>query len=110
MVRRANDDRINLFQVEELSIILELLGLLSNLLRREIKVGLIEIANGDYFGVGVLQKRIQHLVSTVAQSDKAEPHAVVGADGAQLAQGQRGARGGDRFGEMSPGEWVHNDP
>ena len=69
VVRCGDDHRVHVLQVEELSVILKLLGTRADLLRREVEVRLVDVTNGNDLRVALLEEGVQHLIAAVAQTD-----------------------------------------
>ena len=50
----------------------------ANLVRGEIEIGLVKVADGDHLGVLVGEKAVQNLVAAIAEADEADSDSVVG--------------------------------
>jgi hypothetical protein len=115
VVRNGNHDGIDVAAFEQLSVIMELLrtaaAALLDLLRREIQVRLVNVANRHHGRVLVLQKRVKHLVATVAEPNEAQPDLFVSTPHAPRAQrrGRRNSCRGRGPGEIAPSDFVHDD-
>ncbi len=107
VVGGADGHRVEILEVEELPVVLELSGLTARFLGGEVEVGLVQVAKGHDFEVGVLQEGIEHLVAPVAQSNEAHANAIVRAEHAAACDGgaDPGRRG--RAAELPAGEGCH---
>ncbi len=103
----GDDDGVHVLEFEQLAVVLEPLGAGADLLRREVEVGLVDVADGDDLGVGLLEEAVEHLVAAVAQADEAEADAVIGAEDAEGREGRGGADGGEGAGEFPAGDGFH---
>ncbi|MFO0927219.1 MAG: hypothetical protein U0736_09295 [Gemmataceae bacterium] len=107
VVRGDDHHRVEVGPLQQLAVVVVLLGLAADLGGGEVEVRLVDVADRRDLAVLVLQKGVEHLVAAVAQADEADAHAVVGAEHAAGAEGGGGqaARGG--VGELSTAEAAH---
>src|SRR5262249_25121314 len=87
----------------------ELLGFGPNFLGREIEVGLVDVADGHYLAILVLQESVQHLIAPVAQADEPQADAVAGPEDAGRAEGGADSREGGRLGKRAARHLAHGD-
>src|SRR5262249_54858814 len=95
-----DDDRVEVLAVEQLAVVVEHFGTAAGLLRGEVEVGLVNVAQGDDLGVLVREERVEHLVAAIAEADEPEPDAVVGPKDVAGAQGGGRGRGAGGRGKV----------
>jgi hypothetical protein len=78
MVRRTDDDRIKVVDVQQSPVVLELPRVGADLPARKIEIRLIQVADRYHFGVSLLEEAIQHLITSVSEADKTEPDSIIG--------------------------------
>ena len=79
VVGRGDDDRVDVFVVQQLVVVVILFGIGARFLDREIHVVVAQVADGHGLLIAVLEKGVVHLIAAVAQADVAHAHAIVGA-------------------------------
>src|SRR5262245_39681032 len=82
-----------------------------DLFRREIKVRLVDVANRHHVSVVVLQERVEPLVTTVAQPNKAQSYQFVSTQHSPRTKGcaHTNRRYRCRSSEVSPSDSGHDD-
>src|SRR5262245_47156755 len=108
VVRRGDDHCVHVFHLQQLPIVLELSRATADLLRGEIHVRLMNVADGDDLGVFVLEETVQHLVAAIANRDAAETNAVIRSQHTPTAE--RRADGSRRrdFSKVSASQFAHS--
>ena len=94
MVWSRDDDTIEIFSVQKSSIVAELLGLTFNPGGGIFAVRLMNVADRHHFTVAMLQKCAQHLITSIADPDTAEPDAIVRSENTIRTGGRSRCSGG----------------
>jgi hypothetical protein len=79
VVRRSNDDRVDIFLVKEPAKIMMEGGLAANLFLGGYPIGLIHVAQGHDVGIFVDHERVEQLITAVANADEAESNTIIAA-------------------------------
>src|SRR5215813_10971692 len=77
VIGSTDRNRIYFFRFENLSVVFELCGARADLLRCEIHIGLIDVADRRDGTVLVGEKRVEHLVAAVSERDEPNANAVI---------------------------------
>src|SRR5262249_15210489 len=110
VVGRTDNDGIEVLAIEELAVFAELLGFAADLLRGEVEVGLVDVADGGDLAVLVLQEGVEDLIAAVAQPDDPQPEAFIRAEHPAGAEGSGHGSGGAEGGvvEVSASDPGHD--
>ena len=112
MVRRADDDRVHVFAVQDLAVLASALRIFGGAFESFLAVGFVDVAYGDDFDVGDLVEQAHQVLRALpgAQHTDAQPLACAQRScGRETAESQRyTARRGSPFQEISSirGHWI----
>jgi len=108
MIRRADYDRVKVIGLEQGSIVFGFSRCAANLSGREIQIGLVQVAKGNYVGIGMFKEGIEHLIASISQANKTEPHALIRSEDTKAAEGRAAAGNSYGFGELSASPIFHD--
>ncbi len=105
VVRCGDRDGVDIFRVEQLSVVVVFRGLGARLHNGEVHVAVLKIADSDRLLIAVFEKSVVHLIAAIAEPDVAHADAIVRADDPGITKG-RGSSCGP--GQVAPGKVAHS--
>jgi hypothetical protein len=105
----ANNRSINIFHLDYITIVFELLWTGADLFRCKVQVRLINVTDADDLAVFMKKECIQNLIAAIAKRDKSKSNTVIGSDHSHIAQGSRKSACNSGFCKISARQFAHNE-